>query len=118
MSLFNPDIDKPITTAPKFGLYSPKIINVNNKHSGIHLFNPDIDKPIKPLIDLSPKRPQYLIDRDRQQAIASANDDREEAEKIIQGIQKKDDENAFYSTPLDYEAGKLEGDLSSIITKL
>ena len=39
MSLFNPDIDKPITTSPKFGLYSPKIINVNNKHSGIHLFN-------------------------------------------------------------------------------
>ncbi len=116
MSLYNPDSDGKLNSKPLFQRYNPDI--KYNSDSGVHLFNPIIDKPVKPPIDLTPKRPQYLIDRDREEAIESAKDDREEAKKIIQGIQKKDDENSFYSTPLEYEGGKLEGELSSIISKI
>tara|TARA_R110002020_G_scaffold300073_3_gene515753 strand:- start:255 stop:611 length:357 start_codon:yes stop_codon:yes gene_type:complete len=118
MSLYNPDIDGKLKIEP-----TPKIINnippsppsSPTTNSAVHLFNPNEDTPVKPPIDLRPKRPQYLIDRDREEAIASAEDDKEETEKIMKGIQKKDDEDAFYKSPIEYEGGKLFG---GIIGKL
>tara|TARA_S200002703_G_C3631606_1_gene193992 strand:+ start:336 stop:578 length:243 start_codon:yes stop_codon:yes gene_type:complete len=79
--------------------------------SEYHLFNPYT----KPVVD---NRPKYLIDRDKREARESAEYDKEESDKIMSGILKKEDENEFYKSPADYEAGKLEGKLSSIVSKI
>jgi|11BtaG_2_1085332.scaffolds.fasta_scaffold20913_4 hypothetical protein len=52
-------------------------------------------------------RPQYLKDRDREDAIASAKDDEELNKKIVEDAQKETQQEDFDRDPINYEGNKL-----------
>lgn len=107
--MYNPDIDGKlkIETQPKINNTPTTNTNTNTTTNTTKPTITILNDFTEPVVD---NRPQYLKDRDREEARASAEDDRKEAQKIIQGIQKKDDEDEFYKSPIEYEGSKLFGE--------
>ena len=110
--LYNPDIDGKlkIESKPKINNTPTKTITATNKPT-ITLFNPYT----KPVVD---NRPQYLKDRDIREAKGSVDFNKVETKRIMKTIQDRDNQERFYKNPMGYETGKLEGELSSIVSKI
>jgi hypothetical protein len=52
-------------------------------------------------------RPQYLIDRDKEEARASAQYDTDLNKKIVEDAHKETEQRDYDKNPIDYEATKL-----------
>ena len=58
----------------------------------------------KPVVD---NRPQYLIDRDKEDEIASVKEDKELNKKIVDDAQKETEQEDYDRSPINYEGNKL-----------
>ena len=63
-------------------------------------------------------RPQYLIDRDREDEIASVKEDKELNKKIVEDAQKETEQEDYDRNPIDYEGNKLIGEALNKFGKL
>ena len=52
-------------------------------------------------------RPQYLKDRDKEEARASAQYDKDLSKKIVEDAHKETEQEDYDKNPIDYEASKL-----------
>lgn len=101
MSFFENDASVPFDPAR---FYAPP------KKSNVVMSN-----PFKPTVD---NRPQYLIDRDKQDEIASVKEDKELNKKIVDDAQKETEQEDYDRSPINYEANKLSSGLITGIGKL
>ena len=69
----------------------------------------------KPVVN---NRPQYLIDRDREDEIASVKEDKELNKKIVNDAEKETEQEDYDRDPANYEANKLAGGLITNLGKL
>jgi len=98
--IYNPDIDGKLNIEP-----APKI---NNTKPKITLLNDFTQPPVD-------NRPQYLKDRDIEEAKESVEFNKAESKRIINTIQERDNEERFAKNPVKYVGSKI---VSGIIKKL
>ena len=83
-------------------------------------FNPNIQMlpATHSFTNVPDNRPQYLIDRDREDEIAIAQYDKDYNKKIVEDAQKETEQEDYDRNPIDYEGNKLIGEALNKFCKI
>ena len=106
--IYNPDIDGKLKIEPAPKINNNPTTTTTKTKPNITLYNPYTEPPVD-------NRPQYLKDRDIEEAKASVEFNKAESKRIIKNIENRDNNRKFLKNPIGYETGKK---LRGIIKKL
>ena len=106
--IYNPDIDGKLNIEPAPKVNNTPTTTTTKTKPNITLYNPYTEPPVD-------NRPQYLKDRDIEEAKESVEFNKAESKRIINTIQERDNEERFAKNPVKYVGSKI---VSGIIKKL